>query len=244
MNFKKIKGKYVLIRRSFYSIRGRGFLLATLFMLLFSSLSYAQKGIYISALGGWGSTNWSKIGIDPRAPSDDTVGLDTTLPTSTQDQGFAGGVALGWDFAKNFGVECRYLYFSRAKAKFDDLNSYVPPVGPGSPFTLKSQTQSVMLLVKLRAHLWRSFSVFSVLGGAYTMTHYQYPSFVITEKIGTGRNGFGGVFGAGLSQRFAKHFAQRLEFDFATGSAPVSMLTVKKYVPFLTTVTYQIAYYF
>lgn len=198
-------------------------------LLLLSGLAEGStlfhQGWYLGLLGGYGSTNWNKIGT-----SDTT--LQTSLPSGSNDTGLTLGAFIGYDIGRHFGVEFRYQHFSNSKISFGQYNEYAPP--PYDAFTMTSQTQSIMLLGKLRAQLFRKWELYSIMGGAFTLRK---------DQLGD-PNGFGGIFGGGTAIHFSKYWQSSLEFYFVTGDATIDLEPARNYLPFLTALSFKISYLF
>lgn len=201
---------------------------ALLFSGGYSALLLADSwsGVYVGLMGGYGSTNWSKIHT-----SDDT--LQTTLPSQAKDGGAVWGIFIGDNIGKNYGVELRYQRFANSKISFTQYNEYSPP--PDFPaFTMTSKTESYSLLGKLRVPVTQNFELYAVMGGAYTERKDELANVY----------GLAGVFGAGSRIIFNNHISNALEFDFVTGNASINLEPAKSYLPFLTSLNYKFIYSF
>lgn len=200
--------------------------------LLFSAMLLAtytvsfglQNQFYAGILGGYGSTNWSRL-----ATNDPT--LQATLPASASDTGFTGGLFIGDDINQYFGIEIRYQKFADSQIDFT-LNEYNPP--DFAPFSMTSKISAGMFLGKLRIPLNNKFQAYSILGGSYTMRSDRLASV----------NGFGGVFGAGTDFAINTHWHNSLEFDFVTGNAAINETPAQNYQPFLTSFADKVIFYF
>jgi hypothetical protein len=202
------------------------------FLLLFSSLVYsqafmsAQHEIYIGVLGGYGSTNWSKIQTD-----DPT--LQASLPSHAKDAGLTWGVFIGDNIGKHYGVELRYQKFANSAISFAKYNEYAP-APDFNPFTMTSKTENYSLLGKLRVMAYPNVELYSILGASYTKRSDTL------AKIG----GLGGVFGGGTTFVINSHFSNALEFDFITGNASITLMPSTTYQPFLTSLSDKFIYTF
>jgi hypothetical protein len=187
----------------------------------------AAPQFYSGLMLGYGSTNWNKL----QTSLNPNNGLDFSLPTSTEDSGLVSGVFLGMDLNKYYGAEIRYQHFKDSTIKFEAPNAYHDDL---LPFSMVSKTQSVSFVGKLRIPATAKITLYSLLGGAFTMRQ---------DELGN-VSGFGGVFGFGTQYNLNAHWKSSLEFDFVTGNAKISEYPAKDYLPFLTSFNYKLSYYF
>lgn len=198
-----------------------------IFLLTSAATSFANQGLYVGILGGWGDTNWSRF-------ASNNIILQSSLPESASSQGLMWGVLVGNDFSDHFGAELRYQHFANSTVNFAQYNDY-PPAGPDfNAFSMSSNVQNIELLSKIQANVTDKLQAYSLLGASYTMR----------DDILANVRGFGGVFGGGLAFEPNAHWSHSIEFQFVTGNASVDLYPAEDYLPFLTAFSYKIGYYF
>ena len=183
----------------------------------------AEYQFYTGILGGYGSTNWTRISTSDPA-------LQASLPKSAQDSGFTGGIFVGDNINQNFGLEARYQHFADSTVSF----GYTSYHSNDKPFTMTSKTSAIMLLAKFRLPLGARWEAYSIAGGTFTLRSDSIANV----------NGLGGVFGGGTDFAFNAHWHNSIEFDFATGNATINELPAKNYQPFLTALVDKVIYFF
>jgi opacity protein-like surface antigen len=194
-------------------------------ILLTATTSHAvTNDYYVGILGGYGSTNWSKL-----ATTDENLQL--ALPSGATDSGATWGVVAGDNINENFGAEFRYQKFADSKISFSGINEYSPDF---EPFTMTSHTESYMLLGKLRVPLNKSFEIYSLMGAGMTYRKDQLNSL----------HSIGAAIGAGAELSVTTHWHNSLEFYLVTGNATINIEPALYYQPFLTSFVDKVSYYF
>ncbi len=206
------------------------FILITLFSigvsLLVTSASALGNTWYAGILGGYGSTNWSRI-------STENDSLQATMPSGAKDDGFTWGLIVGDNINTYFGAELRYQRFANSRVSFAQFNEYDPDSN-FAPFDMNSRTEAYMFLGKLRIPVNQRLELYSIFGASITYRKDQLNSL----------HGLGGVFGGGADFAVTQHWHNGLEFDFVTGNAPINLAPAQYYQPFLVSLVDKIEYFF
>lgn len=116
------------------------------------AVSDFNSGIYLGIQGGYGVSGWKHI--------NSTISTSTFLKSSNED-GIAGRVFVGYDFTKNFAAEFGYMYFGQ-KAKLTERSD--------NTVDAEVRTQAFDLVGKGKIEFLDNFDVYGKLGIGYLMS--------------------------------------------------------------------------
>lgn len=186
-----------------------------------------SRNFYLGAMLGWGTTTWNYL-VDRREFLAQLV-----TPDRVHEGGMTCGLFAGYQFTSFIALELQYLRCPRAKIYFAPLSWYVVMDGVSE---VNSNTDAYSLAMKVMAPVFHTpIKVFALAGGA--MEHRA-------DKLAKRKINYGGTFGAGLRMPISNRIFAELIFQYYTGYGQTNIIPVYKYMPFIYTVDFSLAYRF
>lgn len=206
-------------------------LIAILFGCLIISTTNAlaadNNGFYVGALLGWGTTTWGYL-VDSKEWLSKFV-----TPTEVHEGGTLWGCFAGFEFNQFFALELQYMRCPRAKVYFWKWSLYTTE---DKVKEIDSRTDAYSLTMKIMTPVFHTpIKIFAAAGGAMERR---------SDKLAKQKTNLGGVFGAGLNVPVTEKMFAELAFQYYTGHGKTEIRPVYRYIPFIYTVHFKLAYRF
>ncbi|MES2997782.1 MAG: outer membrane beta-barrel protein [Pseudomonadota bacterium] len=133
----------------------------------------ADPGIYITGQLGYAKTHLGSktniADINNNLPMGSTINLDNGA-TNISNDGFAGRLALGYQFNENFALELGYMQLRPKKVHGEFINNAIAPVPVTIPGSISLNQNAIDVAAKGIIPIASNFSVYAKLGVAYLTT--------------------------------------------------------------------------
>jgi hypothetical protein len=211
-------------------VRALGAVLVVLSPLSHASISPLFSGLYVGAIGGYGSTTWD--GLVP-STQNKKLALNISTPIQVSEGGGVAGALVGYEFTPYFALEVNYLKYSNARVVFDEFSLFSFNHEGETEFI--SSTESYSLMAKIMLIIPKTqFKVFSSAG----IADVHRDDIVLNDwRVSP-------TFGFGLIHPLTEHLMGELSGNYTAGFGESQLSPAESYYPFLYSVTARLAYRF
>ena len=193
---------------------------------------WAAHPFYLGAAAAYGSTDWSMMTAKCTPDDWQCTMIGMSVPIAADDNGFVGGVFIGYEIKDFFAVEANYAHFPKATISFDPNNFY-PDLLPDGVTEIGSNTDVFYILGKFMTQLSTTpFRAFASAGIDFT---YRYDVLADTIRIAP-------TFGVGINYLATEHFMLEFAFQYIAGYDKSSVTPAVDYIPFLYSLGLKVAY--
>jgi len=199
-------------------------------------IRYGHHPLYVGALAGYGSTDWSELTAKCNGDMACEADLLSSVPRSAGDSGITAGVTIGYEIQPHFAFEASFIRFPDTKVVFDSpINTNCYPQLNNVNGTFTSHTYVFDVIGKFMVSiLGTSIRGFADAGMAVTHRHDILNTFFHINP----------TFGVGLDYVFAEHWMVDGEFQYIAGYDKSTLTPADDYSPFLYSLHILIAYRF
>lgn len=188
-----------------------------------------DKRFYVGAFIGPGSTTWE--GLVP-APENRGAAMNLSTPIRVNEGGAVWGLMTGYEVTPYFALEASYSRYPGATVEFDPDSLFAFDHDGITEF--KTRTETLSLLAKIMMVIPdTSVRLYSGAG----VSSIKRKDFVAEDWI------FSPTFSVGANYHFNERLMGEIGANYTAGYAESELTPVNKYIPFLYSVYFKLAYF-